>query len=604
MSQVINTNVLSLNAQRNLSNSSSALAQSLERLSSGLRINSAKDDAAGLAISERFSTQINGLNQAIRNANDGISLAQTGEGALQEVQSNLQRIRELAVQSANASNSASDREALNAEMQQRLLEIDRTANQTSFNGQKILDGTFGDAQFQIGANVGETIAVGLDTSMRLDSIGAVATAASGDISALFAEATDAVAGSYTTGQLSSLDFSQAFAGGSTTSFTATTGTGANFTTGNDGTLSFVLNDENGDAFSTITVDGDLTGTPDDATILAAITASGDVTVGVVDGAVTFTRSDGELGALTIVADTDSATFGATADATTDRAGVEGTQTSNLVFDVDGTTVTVNGDFTGDLAGLVDSIQGQLTGYTVAADGAAGFSITSDTAGVDGNTALGVVDNFQATSITGASGGNVVEAADADPGASITVANNFSIQVGDQSYAVADGEYTTSQSLVDAINTALGGNGNASLSVNGSVETLSITAQQTIEITAGGDAATLGFATTPVEASGNLSSVNVLTVNASNDTIQRIDSALNAVSELRSNFGAIQNRFESTINNLATSVENLSSARSRIRDADFAAETAELTRVQILQQAGISVLSQANALPQSALALLQ
>ena len=152
MPQVINTNVMSLNAQRNLSTSGGALATALQRLSSGLRINSAKDDAAGLAIAERFTTQIRGLNQAARNANDGISLAQTGEGALAEITNNLQRIRELAVQSANSTNSASDREALNQEVEQRLAEIERVASQTSFNGQKILDGSFGTAAFQVGAN--------------------------------------------------------------------------------------------------------------------------------------------------------------------------------------------------------------------------------------------------------------------------------------------------------------------------------------------------------------------------------------------------------------------------------------------------------------------
>ena len=176
MAMQINTNIASLNAQRNLSTTQTSLATSLTRLSSGLRINSAKDDAAGLAISERFTTQINGLNQATRNANDGISLSQTAESALGELTNNLQRIRELAVQSANATNSASDRTALDQEVQQRISEIDRIATQTSFNGRKVLDGTFGNAQFQVGANVGETIAVNLTTGMRSTQIGQIATA--------------------------------------------------------------------------------------------------------------------------------------------------------------------------------------------------------------------------------------------------------------------------------------------------------------------------------------------------------------------------------------------------------------------------------------------
>src|SRR5690606_24761555 len=172
-------------AQRNLTTSANQLAQSLQRLSSGLRINSAKDDAAGLAISERMTTQIRGLNQAARNANDGISLAQTTEGALQEVTNNLQRIRELAVQAANATNSDSDRAALNQEVEQRIAEINRIASQTSFNGRKVLDGSFGNALFQVGANVGETISVGLSTSMKTTDIGQIASVDSGDLSALF-----------------------------------------------------------------------------------------------------------------------------------------------------------------------------------------------------------------------------------------------------------------------------------------------------------------------------------------------------------------------------------------------------------------------------------
>ncbi|MEP7311483.1 MAG: flagellin [Pseudomonadota bacterium] len=176
MALVINTNTMSLNAQRNLSTSAGDLATSLQRLSSGLRINSAKDDAAGLAISERFTTQIRGLTQAARNANDGISLAQTTEGALGEMTNNLQRIRELAVQAANSTNSASDRAALDQEVQQRLAEIDRIARTTSFNGQRVLDGSFGNAQFQVGANAGETIGVSLTTSMKTNALGQIASA--------------------------------------------------------------------------------------------------------------------------------------------------------------------------------------------------------------------------------------------------------------------------------------------------------------------------------------------------------------------------------------------------------------------------------------------
>src|SRR5262245_7855977 len=181
MPQIINTNIPALNAQRNLNTSQTALATALQRLSSGLRINSAKDDAAGLAISERFSTQIRGLNQAVRNANDGISLSQTAEGALGEVSNNLQRIRELAVQAANATNSASDRAALQAEVDQRIAEITRVGNQTEFNGLKLLNGSFVSQIFQVGANAGQTITVSSLVDVRASSLGRNVVTADGTV---------------------------------------------------------------------------------------------------------------------------------------------------------------------------------------------------------------------------------------------------------------------------------------------------------------------------------------------------------------------------------------------------------------------------------------
>ncbi len=177
MAQVINTNIASLNAQRNLNTSQGMLGTSLQRLSSGLRINSAKDDAAGLAISERFTAQIRGLNQAARNSNDGISLAQTAEGSLGELTNNLQRIRELGVQSSNATNSASDRVAMQAEVTQLLAEVNRVSAQTNFNGVALLDGTFLTQAFQVGANVGETISVSSIIDATTSGLGLTATSA-------------------------------------------------------------------------------------------------------------------------------------------------------------------------------------------------------------------------------------------------------------------------------------------------------------------------------------------------------------------------------------------------------------------------------------------
>lgn len=493
MALVINTNVASLNAQRNLDRSQGDLNTSLQRLSTGLRINSAKDDAAGLAIATRFTTQINGLNQAVRNANDGISLAQTGEAALDEITNNLQRIRELAVQSANATNSSSDRAALDKEVQQRLSEIDRIANQTSFNGRKILDGSFGSAAFQVGANVGETINLNLQTSTRLDSIGSFATATSSDL-------TTDLAGAVATSGSGSFDASTLLAD-----------------------------------FSSETVSFDVT---DGTNAVVDVTLSADYS--------------GAGGIDALVADLNTALSG------------DGYTVTN-----DGNTVTITSGETG-------------TGTTV--------SVSNFDADQDANTTDSAVTSFPA--VTGADG-TAVDAA------GVTVSGDLSIAVGDAAaVAVADGTYTTAQDLVDAINTSLGSNGSAQVNDDG---TISIYASEAITFS-GGLETSLGLSdATPA---GNLSSAGVTTVADSNSMLRRIDSALTSVSSQRSDFGAIQNRFESTIVNLQTISENLSASRSRIQDADFAAETAKLTKAQILQQAGVSILAQANSAPQSVLALLQ
>jgi len=523
VAQVINTNILSLNAQRNLNSTSGALQTSLQRLSSGLRINSAKDDAAGLAISERFTTQIRGLNQAIRNANDGISLAQTGEGALAEITNNMQRIRELAVQSVNASNSSDDRIALNQEVEQRLAEIDRIAAQTSFNGRKILDGSFGDAAFQVGANVGETINLSLETSMRRDQVGSVATATSVDLDTLISEATDAVAA--TTGALGAFD-------------------GATEDNGTANATDFVLTLSDGTNTLAATATVADAGTLDAAAMAAAIDTAYGGTAGDGDTASGFTIS-----------------FGGEADLAT------AISSGNLSFSrADGVDFSVTQSVSGD--GFAD---------------AAGFAnITAVQADTD-SEAITTTDGVEAASAS-----------------TLTLAENaLSIQLGtSDAVSVAAATYDTAQGLVDAVNTALAGNAVASLDAD---NVMTFSNGEDITITA--DTGNV-FAADSYAAAGSLATADVLTVANSNTTIQRVDSALGSVSDLRSTFGAIQNRFESTIANLSTVTENLESSRSRILDADFAAETAALTRAQILQQAGISVLSQANAAPQSVLSLLQ
>jgi flagellin len=483
MAMTVNTNVMSLNAQRNLATSQKLLATSLERLASGLRINSAKDDAAGLAIAERFTTQIRGLNQAVRNANDGISLSQTAEGAFGEVVNNLQRIRELAVQSANATNSDEDRKALDNEVQQRLAEIDRIATQTTFNGRRVLDGSFGTAVFQVGANVGETISISLDRGVRISQIGQIASETG----------TEVTAGALTQGGL-----------------TIKIGDGSTFVVG-------------------ASVDGALPGQEADSAYAKKVA---------IDGA--------GITGLTVTAQNEQrSTF----------ADVTG---NDYDLAINGVTIYENYDATAD---------GDLTAATVMAAINVHAAETGVRADIDGDTGELV--------LTAVDGRNV----EIDQGA------------------------TAGQGLTGTIGGTDFSDGGAQNGVGRGTLTLSATANITL---GGNDEALIGFTDGDVIAldSSTLANVDILTVDGANDAILRVDAALASISSVRSALGAIQNRFESTIANLSSVVENLEASRSRIQDADFAAETANLTKAQILQQAGVAVLSQANASPQAVLGLLQ
>ena len=476
----INTNVMSLNAQRNLETSQSSLATSLNRLSTGLRINSAKDDAAGLAIAERFSTQIRGLNQAIRNASDGISLSQTAESALGELTANLQRIRELSIQSANSTNSAGDRAALDQEVQQRIAEIDRIAQQTAFNGQKVLDGTFGTAAFQVGANVGETISLTINTGVAAGQIGQIAELESG-----------AVSGNALT----------------------------------DGGLS--------------------------------------IKVGAAPAVAVGASSAGSQ-----AGQSDSSAY-AKAQAI-NSAGIAGL-TASAANSV--TETTAFDDVTLDAASETYSLS--INGTVVLSQAYAGSNVT-----------ITAADAVAAINLnTGATG----------------VSASLDVGTGFVTLSTDDGrDITAADTIAGSTNTGL------HTSASGTTQgTVTLSASDSIALS-GTQETDIGFLDnqTITKDTATLSTVNVLTVDDSENTIKRIDSALTAVSSLRSNFGAIQNRFESTIANLQAVSENLSASRSRIQDADFAAETAALTRAQILQQAGVSILAQANSQPQVVLSLLQ
>jgi len=375
MGMSVNTNIISMNAQRNLGTSQNSLATSMQRLSSGLRVNSAKDDAAGLAISERMNAQVRGLNVAARNANDGISLAQTAEGALGKVGDMLQRMRELAVQSANATNSEDDRAALDAEVQQLVDEIQRVADTTSFNGQKILDGTFNNKSFQVGANNGETISVAEIANANANALG-VSTRASLNSVAIGSLSTAAVAA-------------------------------------------------------------------------------------------TFTVNGQSIGALGVAANAS------------DRAS-------------------------------------QLVSAINAVSEASGVTAVIDTT-------------------------------------SNTIQLNSAVNI----------------TLVD-----------------------------------GPSAGFFGTLTATAAATAGISSVDVLSAASASQALDTIDSALDAVNTARGSLGALQSRFENAIGNIQVTAENLSAARGRIVDADFAAETANLSRAQILQQAGTAMVAQANQLPQQVLSLLR
>jgi len=589
---------------------------SLQRLSSGLRINSAKDDAAGLAISERFTTQIRGLNQAVRNANDGISLSQTAEGALAELNNNLQRIRELAVQSANATNSASDRAALNQEVQQRLAEIDRVASQTSFNGQKILDGSFGNASFQVGANVGETINVGLSTSMRNNAVGEIATTTSADLSALYGNAT-AVSGTFASSvsQAAAQDAagqSYSFSVGGVEIYSATqtttidTGTYTEAVSANaaDSSVSVQLDLTLGTDSITI-VDIEKTGvtqTITKAEVYNAVVANKDVIeaagytfTGADADNMVFTRNDGqEFSADFAQTKVDGAGTGGTAGALAGAGDSEtGAQVTVAATDID-TALTLKRQALVD-AGI------KFTGK--AADSDLKF-IRDDGAAFD----IVLTNNFSATpgGFTGdafGSGSTLVNGtATIDNDADITFGpGSFSISLGGAEKIEVTGTFSTVQDLADAIGSQVSG---VTATVSDGKLTLSASESMVLAGTETASGESAEFATLNVTTSGDLRDVDVLTVANANESILRIDAALTSVSSLRSTFGAIQNRFESTIANLGTTAENLTASRSRIQDTDFAAETANLTRAQILQQAGVAMLAQANQLPQNVLSLLR
>lgn len=489
MASVINTNIASLNSQRNLTTSQGSLSTSLQRLSSGLRINSAKDDAAGLAISDRMSSQIRGMSQAMRNANDGVSMSQTAEGALSSSGEILQRIRELAVQSSNATNSASDRQALQTEVGQLASELNRIAQTTTFNGQALLDGTMGTATFQVGADANQTIQAN----------------------------------------------------------------GANFLTNTYG--------NNRIANDAVQV-----------TAASLSTATSTLDVNGVRGSVQIDTDIGETAkSIASKVNNQTAETGVTASAQTDvNLALTGGESFEFTIVGDNTvagneaTVTFSvgagADEAADYASAINAINAQSskTGVTAQYDAENGGLKLSHASGADivlNNTSTNtnfVVANYDASGAPIAGG----------------------LDIGGGGPAVAHGRVTFDSESSFSI--ADGGTG-FSLDNGGADATSTLNAVADLDVT---------------------------DFKGAQLAIKIADAALASVNNQRAAFGALQSRFSSTISNLSATTENLSASRSRIVDTDFAAETASLTRAQILQQAGTAMLAQANSLPNGVLSLLR
>ncbi|MDX9718642.1 MAG: flagellin [Thauera sp.] len=580
MAQVINTNVASLNAQRNLNTSQGSLATSLQRLSSGLRINSAKDDAAGLAISERFTAQIRGLDQARRNANDGISLSQTAEAALQSSGDILQRIRELAIQAANATNSAGDRAALNAEVQQLTQELQRISTNTEFNGLKLLDGSFSTASFQVGANANQTI---------------IATSGNFQTSAY---------GNFRLGGL-----------------VANSDTGIGDLA--NGTATRVIADANRSQLTRMGASG-----------ASVITDPGEMRLNTAAGSFQVRYGQGASAAevASAINNTDS---GVRASAITqfvlgaqsnDPTPVGGVPTTGRFLQGQTYTFYLSGDVS-DRSGASAPNSFTTVSFTIGGskDASGNNQDISDPAQL--NAAVQAFNDvagktgFSAKIVQvesdGTNGGSYGLLLTNEAGADLRIAaGNGNEPVSFEDVGVLDGDTDNTLGLSDAPSTttirqitdpALGWQANEGDWITGQ---LILDSERAFSIDASASANPTDFITdgegTGI-AAGSLQSVNKMDISsyeASLRTLAMVDSALAAVNNQRARYGALQSRFENAITNLQSTSENLSASRSRIRDTDFAAETANLTRAQILQQAGTAMLAQANQIPQQVLQLLQ
>lgn len=520
MALTVNTNVSSLNAQRNLTRSGEGLATSMERLSSGMRINSAKDDAAGLQISNRLTSQINGLAVAQRNANDGISMAQTAEGAMQESTNILQRMRELALQSANGSNSADARAALQKEVSALQSELTRIAETTSFGGQQLLDGTYGSKAFQVGANANETINLSL-SSVAAEDIGS----------------------------------SQINLQSSTTGYGATSAAGTDLTTDVPHDIddqTYTITGRGGDA-----VEVAITAGASAKEAAKAINAVSDTT-GVTAQA--RTQAKLELGSLP------------TSDTTTDPTNPS---YGSYSFELNGEPVSFvsQDDATLDRDAMVEAINAGTSDHGVSAKIENNEFILSSDTGEDIN-----IENFNAKN-------GIDGSPDTDASTTLEITT-----LG----------YDGAESTPVTITSGAAGATDDTARIYGAIQLNSSTsfkAEASSVLLAEIDNGELASSVISVD------TVDIATQAGSQDALAIIDNAIAMIDDQRADLGAAQNRFSHTISNLANIHENVSASRSRIQDTDFATETAQMTKNQILQQAGTSILSQANQIPQAAISLL-
>ena len=577
MASVINTNSLSLLTQNNLTKSQSALNTAIERLSSGMRINSAKDDAAGQAIANRFTANIRGLTQASRNANDGISIAQTTEGALTEVNNNLQRVRELSVQAATGTNSQSDLDSIQGEITQRLDEINRVSQQTQFNGVKVLSADAGKLTVQVGANDGETIDIDLQEisaktlgleSFNVNGIGTLNKAATKDDLVLAGAAkngalvngtqqwdvTTANAAATSANVMSKLATADTvtYAGTNTGFGAAATG---NTYTYNSATSSFSFDVANVTATNSTSFLTPAAG----GSKAATITIGGSSQDVLIDSAGKLTAADDGS---TLYLDT-TGNLTKNGGGTLTQANINGAGSASLA------AAAAAGDLLGAMSNGADGVGGTIKvgGTTLTADVGTGdvFDVTGATISAAALTNLGNAAGYSATV---AAGGPTTYAVAANGAVTIGGAAAYADAAG----ALSTTANTTTSYYEQSNGVVTDGKGNSVYADSAKAGTFTLNARSGTSSTA--------------------------------DPLAAIDAALSKVDKLRSSLGAVQNRFDSTIANLGTTITNLSSSRSRIEDADYAVEVSNMTRAQILQQAGTSVLSQANQTTQGVLSLLR